>query len=150
MNSPAQRIGSVSLTLLFLFFSACGGSGGFGPGANDFSYALAGKYQLWRTSAHQVMIAPTYTSETPIIPAKVIEVAWDSRFILAKRQELKRRSQSPNDTYMEPLDGQFDYWIIDVSGPTLYGPFDESAFRAKRREIAVPDSLHLKDVYAFK
>src|SRR6266496_1433816 len=90
---------------------------GFGPGALDFNYALTGGYRLYRNSSHQIMIAPKggWTADTPIVRPKVVEVAWDDRFILAKRQVLKFRDEFSGDKYELPDPGKFDYWILDTN-----------------------------------
>ena len=65
---------------------------GFGPGAADFTYKLAGRYELIRSSAKTVLICPDGDLSAPtMIPPMVVEVAWDTRFILAKRQPLEHR-----------------------------------------------------------
>jgi hypothetical protein len=130
----------------------CIGCGGFGPGLSDFDYPLAGNYQLNRTSSHEITITPKdgWTDETPIIRAKVVEVAWNDRFILAKRQGLKFRGSFPGDKYELPDPDKFDFWILDTQGPKLFGPFDESEFANKRNEMKISESLILKDVYSYR
>lgn len=110
---------------------------------SDFAVPLVGNYQLVRTSAHQVSIVPVggWSEGTPIIPSKVVEVAFGDRYILAKRQHLKPRSNSGVE---EPVD-EFDYWILDTAAPALYGPLDEPAYADKRKELAVANSLQLRD-----
>lgn len=123
-----------------------------GPGLADFSRKIAGDYCIYRTSAHQIMIAPESGSdETLMIPTKVVECDFDSRFIIARRQELQRRSPNdPNDTYMEPVPGKYDYWILDAKTPKVYGPFTLEQFTLRRQSLGVPEKLILKDVCAFR
>jgi len=124
-----------------------------GPGLSDFDYPVAGSYELWRTSAHQISVIPSsgWTKDMPMIPAKVVEVAWDDRFVLGKQQHLKRRSpDNPNDTYEEPGPGKYSYWILDTSVPTSYGPFALDKFDHTRQELGISDELTLRDVYEFK
>lgn len=126
---------------------------GFGPGIQDFTYGLSGDYELVRSSAHTIMVVPVdgWNNEIPIIPEKVLEIAWNKQFILAKRQGLKRRSpDNPNDTYMEPDDSVFDYWILDTTIPQVYGPLTLEEFKNKRTELSVPDELILQDLYQYK
>jgi hypothetical protein len=129
--------------LLALTFIGCGKKKqpvSVGPGSLDFNLPLAGKYQLWRTSSQDVHISPrSYDRTTPMIPTKVVEIAWDNRFILAKREAIERLNQNT-----------FDYWILDTSLPKVFGPFDESTFQFKRADLAVPEKLILKDVYSFR
>ena len=123
-----------------------------GPGHSDFSADLAGDYKLHRSSAHQVMISPDgWSSDTPIIPTKVLECAVDRHLILAKRQGLKRRSpNNPNDTYEEPDPTVIDYWILDTSTPQVFGPMSEDEFKRKRRELGVSEKIELKDINSFR
>ena len=44
----------------------------------------------------------------------------------------------------------FDYWILDVSIPKVFGPMGQQEFKDKRGELGVPESLSLKDVYSYK
>lgn len=113
---------------------------------SDFSHSLAGDYELVQTSAHDVEIVPkgAWSDDAPIIPSKVVEVAFDDRFILAKRQHLKRRGMSPSDGYEEPIDGKFDYWILDTRGPTVFGPFDEADFGVNRKKLGISDQLQMR------
>lgn len=124
-----------------------------GPGTSDFHAPACGGYSIWRTSAHQISVVPDdgWTASTPIIPTKVIECDFDDRFVIAKRQGLKRRSPGdPNDTYEEPDPSVFDFWILDTSAPKVFGPLSEAEFNRMRTELRVPTKLRLKDVYEFK
>ncbi|MBI3865624.1 MAG: DUF3997 domain-containing protein [Planctomycetia bacterium] len=107
-------------------------------------HRLAGDYELVQSSAHHVVVVPEsgWTPETPIIPSKVVEVGTDGRFILAKRQHLKHG----NGGYEEPVEGEFDFWILDTRAPAVYGPFDSEECGNKRRELGVSDQLQLQGV----
>jgi len=87
---------------------------------------------------------------TPIIPAKVLQIAWDDRFVLARQQELERRSpDDPNDTYMEPAPGKFHLWILDTSAPEVYGPMTQEEFKEMRKRLSISAELVLTDIYEF-
>jgi hypothetical protein len=129
----------------------CGGS----PfsGNDDFSAKLAGDYYIHRTSPNQINISPNSydPTDTPIIPPKVVECDFNSRFIIARQQELQRRNPNKtNDHFMVPAPGKFHYWILDVNAPKAYGPLTLQEFTAQRKSLGVPESLSLKDVYSFK
>lgn len=136
---------------LVIFLVGCGPSG-FGPGAQDFIVRVAGDYSIQRTSAHEIQIAPdVWNASTPIIPTKVIECNTDGRYIIAKRQGLKRRiPNNPNDTYEVPDPSVIDYWILDTTTPKVYGPLTLQQFKVKTTDIGVAPSLRLKDVYSFR
>jgi hypothetical protein len=154
MQLNHQRIiVSVVAATASLFMGGCDRpTGAVGPGHADFSTKLVRDYSVYRTSAHQIMIAPeAWNSGTPTIPAKVIECAVDRHFILAKRQGLQRRSPGdPNDTYMEPAPSVFDYWILDTSSPEVYGPMTLTEFDAKKRGLGISATVALRDVESFR
>ena len=85
------------------------------------------------------MIAPNggWDEKTPVIPTKVIELAWDARFVIAKQQIVR-------------LGDKYQFWILDTTIPKVWGPFEESAFNGKKKELGIPDSLELKDVNQYK
>ena len=136
------------------FITGCGDSFVYGPGVHDFDAPLCGGYEIVRSSAHQIHVAPIcggMTDTQPIIPAKVVELGHDERFIIAKQNHLKRRSpHDPQDTYMEPDPGVFSYWILDTKTPQVYGPFSEIDFAKKREELHVLPTLKMQNVYLYK
>lgn len=140
--------------LLFtVLLSGCGDIDfAIGPGMSDFSAPLCGKYHLIRSSAHTIKVSPmSYGSSTPIIPVKVVELGHDSRFVIAKQNVLRRRSpDNPQDTYMEPDPGNFQYWILDTKTPEVYGPLTKEAFDKKRKELGAPNAIRMKDVYSYR
>ncbi|WP_397385040.1 DUF3997 domain-containing protein [Prosthecobacter sp.] len=144
----------LSMTALVLLFTCLGPRAIVGPGLQDFAATLVGRYTLNRTSAHQVYIALDggLGDDVPKIPTKVLECAVHQSLILAKRQGLKRRSPNdPNDTYQETDPMVLDYWILDTSGQgKAFGPLTFEQFEAKRRELGIPDSVALKDVYSYR
>lgn len=144
--------GSAAVGLTFIIFNLAR-LVDLGPGAQDFAYRLAGDYFLYRTSAHQVEVSPKegWGDKTPRIAPKVIEVAWDERYVLAKQQALKRRSpDNPQDTYEEPAPGVFHYWILDTKTPQVIGPFSKEGFEEKRKALGIPDTLILRNVASYK
>lgn len=140
--------------ILLLGVFGCDDKGiAFGPGAADFSATLPHGYFIHRTSAHQIMVAPQgWSDETPIIPTKVVELDHDDTWVVAKQQHLRRRSpNSANDTYEEPDPGVFSYWVLRlIDKPQVWGPLSLEEFEAKRKELMVPASLKLHDVYDYR
>ncbi len=51
---------------------------------------------------------------------------------------------------MELDPGNFQFWILDSMKPQVYGPFTRETFDAKRRELGVPDTITMKDVYTYR
>jgi hypothetical protein len=112
----------------------------------DFVLPLTGGYHLVRTSESEVTVMNLAYTSGPEVPAKVVEIAWNNNFILAKQQELAVRGKSPDDMPEVPVPGKFDYWIIDITHTNEYGPFQEREFRLKVLELG-QTNLVLKDVY---
>jgi hypothetical protein len=115
------------------------------PMMGDFDVKLIGDYHLSSTSAHEVQVSHITDSRFPEIPSKVVQIAWNDRFIIAKQQELKPRGKFPGDTYLVPVEGKFNFWIIDVNRTNSYGPIAEQDFATKLQFLNVRD-LKLKRV----
>jgi hypothetical protein len=134
-----------TLLIALAFLSGC--DFGFGPGLYDFKADLAGGYTLYRTSPDEIVIAGP---SGDAIPTKVVEIAHDQKFILAKQQHLRRRTPgSETDTYEEPAPGEYSYWILNLAPTTIHGPLDAKQFMTKRLELKVDPSLSLRDVYDY-
>lgn len=138
------------LTLLFLaIFVSCN----FqlpGPGLSDFTLPVAGNYIINRTSAHGVSVIPAqgWTKDASQIPAKLVEVAWDDRYVLGKQQHLKK--DDPNEVLGQPVSGEYSYWILDTSVPVAYGPLSLVDFKDKRANLGLSDELQLRDIEEFR
>ena len=150
---PAMRTLSLLVALMLLSITGCDDFIPIpGPGAEDFSATLPNGYFIHRTSAHQIMVAPSgWNESTPIIPTKVVELDHDSTWVIAKQQHLRRRSPSnPKDKYEEPDPGVFSFWILNTSTPQVWGPLTEAEFVAKRAELGIDPGLQLHDVYDYR
>lgn len=123
-----------------------------GPGSLDFRAKLAGPYFLHRMSSQEVLIAPdTWDGSIPIIPTLVVACGTDRRFIVAKRQGLKRKiDNGPQSLSVEPDPNTVDYWILDTAAPKVFGPLTLEQFNDKRTALGVPSSLALKDINTFR
>jgi len=132
------------IILLLLISVGCGWLG-------DFDFEVGTGYQVWRSSAHQVRIQPTFENhliwgeEAPIIEAKVVEIAWDNRWVLAKRFPLIDNPQRPDGPQI-PDETNPLYYILDTIEVVLYGPFDLASFEEKRQELGISDDLVLRPV----
>ncbi len=115
-----------------------------GPGMHDFSANVVGDYCVYCTSPERVRISGPKLK----IPLTVSELAYDQRFILVKQQLLQQPPLNEvGDADGKPIPGKYNYWIVNVTQQTCYGPFDEGQFAAKRLELKVDPSLTLRDVY---
>jgi len=130
------------------------GTIGFGPGPADYSYDLPGGYQIVRSSRHDISIIPKegWDPHNPplMIPAKVVEVAFDDRYILAKRYKLKPAYSGSNNSYEIPDETKVEYYILDTLAHKIYVKSNVNEFNNLRDLLKVPTSLKLKDVETFK
>ena len=122
------------------------------PGHSDFSAHIAGDYSIYRTNGLNVVISPQgYGPGTPVIPNLVVECATDGRFIIAKRNGMKRRSPNdPKDTSEDRDPEVVDFWILDTQQSHVDGPLDEAEFTKLRRSLGISESVVLRDVYEYR
>lgn len=89
-------------------------------------------------------------NETPIIPAKVVELDHDEMWVIAKQQQLRdRSSEDLSEEYQVSAPEEYSYWILRTQAPKLWGPFAETEFSEKRLTLEVPSELLLHDVYDY-
>src|SRR5205807_1486644 len=118
-------------------------------GLQDYDYEMCGGYCVVRLSADDIVVAPKLgpstwaTGDPTAIPAKVVEVAWDDRFVIAKRQHLERPAAAHTD---RPVPGAYDFWVIDTRDKVRYGPLTAADFKIKRTELGVSPDLALRKV----
>lgn len=104
-------------------------------------YDLGNQYELAATSAHEVKIVPEsgWTSDTQIIPAKVVELAWNKDYIIAKQLGLKRENDYSD--YEIPDKKKVYYWILDVKEKKRHGPYSKKKFEKELKKYHLE---HLK------
>jgi len=96
----------------------------------------------------QVVPKSGWHSDGDIIPEKVVEIAWNDRYVIAKQVGLKEAyPNDPNNSYMIPNESEMYFWILDASERTRYGPYSEDEFEEKLIEFNLAD-LVLRDVDA--
>ncbi|MBQ7624490.1 MAG: DUF3997 domain-containing protein [Clostridia bacterium] len=79
-----------------------------------------------------------------VIGDYVSEHAFDGRYILAKRNDLKRAlpEEYKND-YRIPDENSYEYYIVDTKTNTVYGGYNEEEFAAKRKELNISKRIKL-------
>lgn len=140
------KIFQISILLLTINTSC------FGPGIQDFSTQLTGKYSIFRTSAHNITVTPNdgWNDTIAIIPSKVIKVNVYENFIVAERQGLKRRTPNDNlDSYKIPDEKVKDYWILNTTKNYVIGNLNFSDFQKKLDSLNIPKNIELIDVYEY-
>ena len=127
-----RRLIGIILVILIYILGAIGGILIFinlGPGVSDYEYKVGnGSYTLHRNSTDVIYIAPNngYSSKTEIIPEKIVEVAWNNRYVIAKQYGMKK--ESLDKTYEIPDESIVNYWILDTEMKIIYGPFSYEEF----------------------
>lgn len=119
------------------------------PGKFDYEYDICnGSYTLHRSSAHSIVVTPKegYYKETEIIPEKVVEIAWDNKYIIAKQYGMKKKSL--NSMYEIPDETDVNYWILNTENKERYGPFSYEGFILKLKEYNIMH-LELKSVISY-
>jgi hypothetical protein len=106
---------------------------------------LAGNCRLKAVAPNQYQVRPAeWDDETRPIPANIVEVASDKRFVLAKRVPPAEPGRLPDEPPESFASGDVEYWILDVQGPYTHGPLSEEQFADKRRELDVSSKLQLQ------
>lgn len=147
-----RKILGICIFFLVIILFAAGGIFfllGISPGQYDFSYVIGnGSYTLHRTNGTTIWIAPNEEAinETNIIPEKVVEIAWNNQYVIAKQYGLKR--ENPNSTYKVPDETDVNYWILDTENKLRYGPYSYDEYSTKIQEFHLTD-LELKSVYSY-
>jgi hypothetical protein len=70
---------------------------------------------------------------THVISPQIIGSDWNDNFIIVKR-DADDLTDSPDD---------IEWYIIDVSNQTVYGPYPYDEYVQKRNELSVPGELEL-------
>lgn len=119
-----------ALLCAVLFLTGCAGMGDWA------SRPLAGNYEIWRMSVHNIVLLKRDSSGGGeiLIDAEIYAVAWSDDWILLQHEAME---PDPNDYGREPH-GQLDYYILLVDGERVLGPFDEAAFAEACREHGIP------------
>ncbi len=119
------------------------------PGYSDYRYNLINGYILVRSSKHEIVIVPEdgWQSDEQIISAKVVEVAWNDRYVIAKQYGLKLENDY-ND-YEIPDKSKVYYWILDTEQQKRYGPYNKKEFDNELRNYNL-ENLTLKNVEYYK
>lgn len=134
----------LKLLVLFVFTQLVTGCAGLA----DYTVELPGDYTIFRTSGDMIFIVPKLEDGLygeKIIDEKVIEVAWDDRYILAKQMGLMTNPENPR--YVDVINPEdISYWILDYTTDEVDGPFIESEFIDKRKELGISEDIVLQDV----
>ncbi|MGL5085527.1 MAG: DUF3997 domain-containing protein [Clostridium sp.] len=124
------------------------------PERGDYDITLPNDYSLIRNSAHMITINKQIDESSwnlEIIPAKVVELAFNDNYVLAKQVGLKLRDpNNEDDTYQIPDESKISFWILDTANNQAYGPFTENELNEKKKELSISEDLKLKKVSSYK
>lgn len=149
MRKKMQLIKLILVVICSFILSGC-------AGASDYHIDLPGNYSLISTSDYQVTINEKNEIEgswksSPVIPAKIVEMAYDENYVLVKQLGLKRRNPNDSsDTYEIPDETKINYWILDTALGIARGPVSENEFYEKKIEFSISDEIQLKSVSSYK
>lgn len=114
---------------------------------------LSGGYILSASSANDISIRPrrVFSLSEPHIPAKVVALGWNERFIIAKQHPL-RSIGAPvvaNGGRIQQVGIYYsitNYWILDTGVPEIHGPFSNSEYLRQREALGVPVQVEMSSV----
>ena len=124
----------------------------FGSGMQDYSYNVGTGYTLYRVSAHNIIVTPTNGNDgtKPEINPKVVEIAWNERYVLVKQIGMKRKyPYNPDSSYEIPDNSKVAYFILDTVELKLYGGYDLKEFSEQRKLLEISDEMKLKTVNSY-
>jgi len=126
----------LAITILSLYCIFMVGKGG----ESEFIILLTRGYRLSKTSNDNIIVTPwTYYEDTPIIPSKVVEIAWNDNFVIAKRQKMRLWNRFSGDKIQIPIPDSYDYWIFNFTEkqPLLLGPLNIEDFKNKQKKLGI-------------
>ena len=93
--------------ILFAAFLLAGCAGN----TNHITYTINDEYELIRTSGNAFELFPTQDAvyATQYIPAKITDIAWDDKYIIAKQTEEKSDPNNPDAAIANKKRALLDY-----------------------------------------
>ncbi len=132
---------------LFIFFAVLGAL--FHGFVENTEYeALPNGYYVCESSAHDISICNR--ESIIIIPAKVVELDYDNRYVIIKQVGLKKKfPNNPNNSYEIPDYSKVYFWIIDTKDAINYGPYIEKQDYEELVETLNIKNLNLQKIESF-
>lgn len=126
--------------IIIIVSSGCAGLG-------DFEFDVAGGYKLLRINALQVVVLKEGVGyqKGMYIPPKVVEVAWNDRFVIAKQlgfTDIPGKGPMPDEM-------KVGYWILDTAVKKAHGPYNLEDFEKNRQLLGVSPDIILKNVQKY-
>jgi Protein of unknown function (DUF3997) len=114
----------------------------------DWAADLCNGYFVVLASEHDIRILrrePGGHRQVMVGP-KVVEVGFDSRYIVTKCFETRFWSPGHPDATGIPDPKKVNYYIVDAERHLVYGPLSKKVFAAKRKKLGVPITTQLAGV----
>ncbi len=111
------------------------------------AYTINDEYELVKTSKNAFELFPTQDAvyATQYVPAKIVEIAWDDIYIIAKQIEEK---SDPNNPESSITNRQSEYyWIIDMNNNRRFGPYNEKQFQEQKEAFRISEQLQAIETY---
>ena len=125
----------------------------FNTNYGPYDIKLPNGYSLISSSAHNLTLNKQIDENNwgeAIIPAEIVEIAWDDNYILTKQLGLKRRNPNNiDDTYEIQDESKVSYWILEIESGTVYGPLKDNEFAEKKKELSISTDTVLKNLYDY-
>lgn len=117
--------------------------------SNQSHYSVSDEYELINVGSDALELFPKsdalYASQ--YIPAKVIEIAWNDAFILAKQIE---ETDDPNNPDASMTNQAIEnYWIIDLKNNRRFGPYTKKQFDEQKQEFRISEQLQLQNIKTY-
>lgn len=104
-------------------------------GAGDYrTEALPGGYEIWRNSAHDVLLVmpdETGTAARTVIESEIIQVCMNERFICVQQKDYDPKAGAG--------EGEISFYVLDSQSGTVSGPFDEEGYLSFLTENSIAD-----------
>ncbi|KEK25953.1 DUF3997 domain-containing protein [Bacillus gaemokensis] len=115
--------------------------------SNHSSYTINDEYELINTSGNAYEIFPKQDAiyATQYIPAKIVEIAWDDLYIIAKQIEEKSDPNNPDAGITNKQNEH--YWIIDMNNNRRFGPYSEKQFQEQKEAFRISKQLQTVKTY---
>lgn len=115
--------------------------------SNHSAYTINDEYELIKTSGNAFELFPTQDAvyATQYVPAKIVEIAWDDLYIIAKQIEDKSNPNNPESSITNKQNEQ--YWIIDMNNNRRFGPYNEKQFQEQKEAFRISQQLQNIEVY---
>ncbi|WP_297135329.1 DUF3997 domain-containing protein [Terrisporobacter sp.] len=129
-----KMVSVFTIVLLMIGMVGCAGAG-------DYEIELINGFKVIRTSAEKVHIgSPEYSYDELLIP--LLADYEDGDYVTKVGHD--------NDRYIIAKTNLNNYYLLDTKKAIVHGPFTEEKFMQVKENAEISESVHLKDLDAYK